>query len=409
MSNGRFRLVAVKALTIAIALLIGFGLIEVVLRSFPGLIGLNVLEQMEPSLRAEIADRMGLPTQATSIRITSAMRSDGGPPFTLPGANASRYSFADPADIALGAREQIRSDENGLCNQPEKASLTKIDILIAGDSFTACTAIMPNEAASQRLEDMSGLITYNVGVGNTGPDEYLEMLKRFAPKMQPRIAVMNIYEGNDLRDVLRKKRFVESGGTSEKDRELQPPAWSYAAQFFEGAYKVAVRYIKANVVAAQDHNFRYSAPVGDHIMAMNITNKDQGEVERALELRDGKISTDAYAEPLTAYVTWAKSNGIVPVVAYLPSMYTVYEGTVRFEDANVGSAVQAFSAAQRRWFAAHADAIGFSYLDLTPFFQQAAAQGAVTHFPSNVHLSQKGQELVAVQTLEFLRKLGVAE
>jgi hypothetical protein len=90
-------------------------------------------------------------------------------------------------------------------------------------------------------------------------------------------------------------------------------------------------------------------------------------------------------------------------------MYTVYEGTVRFEDANVGSAVQAFSAAQRRWFAAHADAIGFSYLDLTPFFQQAAAQGAVTHFPSNVHLSQKGQELVAVQTLEFLRKLGVAE
>src|SRR4029079_19180093 len=114
---------------------------------------------------------------------TSAMRTDGGPPFSLPGPNSRGYSFADPADLALGASEHSQSDENGLCNNPEKASRTKIDVLISGDSFTACTAIMHKDAAAQKLEDISGLTTYNVGVGNTGPDEYLEMLKRFAPRM----------------------------------------------------------------------------------------------------------------------------------------------------------------------------------------------------------------------------------
>jgi hypothetical protein len=137
MTKVRFRLLAMKAILIGFALLIGFGLIEAVLRSFPGLIELKILAQMEPSMRAEIANRVGLPTMATTIRITSAMRDDGGPPFNLPGANAHGYSFADAADVALGASEYSQSDENGLCNKPEKAARTKVDVLIAGDSFTA--------------------------------------------------------------------------------------------------------------------------------------------------------------------------------------------------------------------------------------------------------------------------------
>jgi len=407
MNDGKLRSLAMNLMLIAIALVIGFGIIEVTLRAFPSLIGLNQLQSFEPTMRDEIANRLGLPTLASAVLITSDQRTDHGPLFPMSAPNAIVYTFMDRADVALGAPEHVQMDANGLCNPLEKAPLGKADILVAGDSFTTCQGAAPKDGASQKLQDLTGLSTYNLGIGNTGPYEYLEMLKRFA-HFKPRITVMNIYEGNDLRDIVRYKRFVESGGTTEKDRNPPSPAWSYAAQFFKTSYKLVEASVKSTFTSSQDYNFRYSAPVGDHIMAMNISNKDQGEVERAIQLREGKISTDLFAEPLKNYVDWAKANGIVPVLTYIPSMYTAYEGSVTFEDPEVGKAVQAFSAAQRKWLAEHAQSIGYNFLDLTPVLQETAAKGVITHFPSNVHLTAKGEEVVGTRTAEFIKTLGVA-
>lgn len=406
MANGsRIRLFAIKCATVALTLLIGFGLVEATLRLFPSLIGISLLARMEPSMRSEIAGRLGLPTLEAAIRITPDMRTDGGPTIILPAANSLTYTLADKADLDLGATELVQVDENGLCNDPRKATLKQADILVAGDSFTFCTAVSAGDTATHKIEGLSGRSVYNLGIRGTGPYEYLQMFKRYAPTFKPKVAVMNIYEGNDLRDVLIYNRFVESGGKSEKDRDAPAPAWSYAAQVFKAGVGMAIKYVEQEILGSEDHNFRYSAPVGGATMAMNISNRDQGEVDRAMELRDRKIKVDAFAAPLRAYVDWAKSQGIVPVVTYIPSMYTVYEGKVRFEDPEVGSAVQAFSAAQRQWFAANAGAIGFAFLDLTPFFQQAGAAGIVTHFPSNVHLTPKGHEIVALHTWDVLKPL----
>jgi hypothetical protein len=404
MKSSRLRSFARGCVTIAFALLIGFGLFEVTLRAFPSLIGVRLLQSFEPTMRTEIADRLGHPTLGGARLVGSKERTDRGPPFFLSRPNASAFAFPHPADAALGAITYFEADENGLCNPPGKAARGKADVLIAGDSFTYCTALLPTDAASHKLEEMSGLSTYNLALGRTGPYEYLEMLKRFA-HFKPRATVMNVYEGNDLRDVLRYTRFVETGDTSQ--RLSQSPAWSYAAQFFKASFEEAERYVKDNVTIAQDYDFHYSAPVGDHIMAMNISNKDTGEVREALELTEGKISADLFAPPLKAYVGWAKANGIVPVVTYIPSMYTVYEGKVTFSDPNVGSAVQAFSAVQRKWFADNAQTIGFNYADMTPFFQETAARGVITHYPSNVHLTAQGQEVVAIHTWELLKKLDI--
>ncbi len=398
-----FRLLAIKGLTVVLTLLIGLGFVEVALRAFPDLVGLAILARMQPPVRTEIATRLGLPTLETAIRISPEMRTDHGPTIVLPGANSWTYLYGDRVDLDQGAVELVQVDENGLCNDPTAAQ-RKADILVAGDSFTFCTAVTADNTATHKLEELSGRSVYNLGIRGVGPDEYLEMIKRYAPRFKPSIVVMNIYEGNDLRDVIIKKRFVEGGGKKDDDQEWHLPTWSYAAQFLEAGVGLVVRYVEQNFLG-EEHNFRYSAPVGDRIMAMNITNKDQGEVDKAMDLRDGKIKVDLFAAPISAFVQWAKSQGISPVVTYIPSMYTVYEGKVKFEDPDVGSAVQAFSAAQRQWFAANAAGIGYTYVDLTPFFQQAAASGVLTHFPSNVHLTAKGQEVVALHTWEAIKTL----
>jgi hypothetical protein len=406
MKHGRLRLIARGCAIIAVALVIGFGLLETALRVFPGLIGLTLLQEFEPTLRSEIAARLGQPTLYAARFIPSNERTDGGLPFYTSGPNATAISFPDPADLAFGAVGYVEMDENGLCNPPDKAARGKADVLLAGDSFTFCTEVAPTDTASHKLEEMSGLLTYNLGVGSSGPYEYLEMLKRFA-QFKPRAAVFNVYEGNDLRDIILDRRFVESGGKTLRSRLSRAPAWSYAVEYFKACYQVARRYVLANVIAFQEYDFRYSAPVGDHVMAMNVSNKDAGEVERAIELKQGKISTDFFAPPVRAFVVWAKANGIIPIVTYIPSMYSAYEGKVVFSDPQVGTAVQAFSAAQRKWFADNASIIGYNYVDMTPYFQEAAAKGVITHFPSNVHLTAQGQEVVAVHVWDMLRKLGV--
>lgn len=394
-----FRLLAIKCIVVALTLLVGFGFVEIVLRSFPSLISISILAEMDPSIRSEIASRLGLPTLEAAIKMTPDMRTDGGPTILRPAANSLVYAFADQADLDLGAVAMVQVDENGFCNPPEKAARAKADILVAGDSFTFCTAIAPGDTAAHKLEEMSGLPVYNLGVGGVGPDEYLEMIKKYSPQFTPRIVVMNIYEGNDLRDAIIKERFVVRGGDGKKRWKLSAPAWSYAVQFFVAGWEQLERQIEAQ------HNFHYSAPVGGSIMAMNVSNTDQGEVDRAIRLREGKIKIETFAKPLQAYVDWARSKGITPVVTYVPSMYTAYGSAVRFEDPDVGSVVQAFSLAQRQWFAANAETIGFVYLDLTPFFQEAGSAGMVTHFPSNVHLTPAGHEIVARHTWEVLQKL----
>ncbi len=140
---------------------------------------------------------------------------------------------------------------------------------------------------------------------------------------------------------------------------------------------------------------------------MNVTNRDLDEPRHARMLQAGEIDLDVFAAPLAAFVAWAEEAGIQPVVTYIPSMYTAYAATVTFEDPQVGTAVQAFSDAQRAWLTAHAEAGGYAYLDFTPAFQQAAAEGVVTHFPANVHLTPQGHEVVAEELHTLFEGMGL--
>lgn len=404
--RARLRLLAMQSMTVGLGFLISFGLLEVALRSAPSLIGLPVLVGFEPQLRGRIAQRLDLPTMETVLKISPEMRSDGGPTIFLPGPGSLTVLYADAVDLALGAVEQVQVDQNGLCNDAATAQRPQVEVFMAGDSFVFCTGVAATQTAAHQLQEMSGLPTYNLGIRGTGPDEYLEMMKRHAPNFLPRIAVMNIYEGNDLRDVLRKLKFLTTGEDRRGDDDAGV-AWSYAAQFVKSGVTLAVKEAKRRWFPVGKVDFRYAATVGGERMAMNVANRDKDEVDHARQLQAGEIGLDVFAAPLTAFLAWAQKTGIVPIVTYIPSMYTAYAATVEFEDPEVGAAVQAFSTAQRQWFATHAAAQSYQFLDFTPAFQQAAAEGVVTHFPANVHLTPQGHEVVARELHALLKGMGL--
>lgn len=389
---------------ILLALFLVFGITESVLRVVPRLINVALLAQFEPPLSDEIANRLSLPTKKSAVQISSEIRGDGGQTIFLRQASAPTLIKADSVDIEMGAVEKVMMDQNGLKNDPVLAVRSEAKIFIAGDSFIFCPGVSAADTASAQLQVLSGLKVYNLGVAGVGPYEYLEVIKKHAAAFRPSIVIMSIYEGNDLRDVLRTKAFMESKNTKRKAERI--PFWtkSYAIQFIRANAKFITRLFNQKVGRDVEPNFRYSALVAGQRVKMNTTNRDLNEVEHALMLKSGQVSLDSFIPPLAAFTEWARKNDVIPIVIYIPSMYTAYAKTVIFEDPDVGEAVKHMSEAQRQWFAANTQHLGLRYLDLTVDFQVAAENGGITHFPANVHPTRKGNEVIARRLFVFLRE-----
>jgi hypothetical protein len=71
---------------------------------------------------------------------------------------------------------------------------------------------------------------------------------------------------------------------------------------------------------------------------------------------------------------------------------------VKFQDPELAELMPWFSRVQRDFLQANSHALGYRFVDLTPALQQAAREyGArdLLYVPTNVHLSQVGNEVVA--------------
>lgn len=385
---------AFKAILLGLVLLVALGALEIGLRMVPSAIGLSLLSRFEPGLRAEIAEDLGIRTRRRLLELPSSDRVDGGPPIfrMLPLTENPQYN--EPADIAAGAEEVVYSDEIGFCNPPGLIEEAPFDVAMVGDSFTFCTSVAAEATAAYGLAEATGLGVYNLGVSGVGPHSYLELLRSQEDVLQPRVAVMNIYEGNDLRDTVRHYAFLEEGGDDDAPDPDARPAWSYALQFLRANVILARDRFEGAMAPERNINFRYSAPVGGEELAMNPANKDRDEVVHAMGIQSGELSFDLFREPLLAYIDWAEETGVVPNLTYIPSMYSAYSDTVTFEDPETGRIVMAFSDAQRAWFAAFAEETGLRFVDLTPAFREATSAGVLTHFPGNVHLTPEGHDVV---------------
>jgi hypothetical protein len=302
-------------------------------------------------------------------------------------------------------------DDQGFCN-PARDSYhrDRIDIVAVGDSFVWCTAVAPDATWGSRLGVLTGRSVYSLGRGGIGVYEYLQLLKHFGLPKRPAAVIMNVYEGNDLRDALRfhwdrRKRGLGSS------RELGPSPIlghgllarkSYALNFLgSGGQRVVA--VARNRSLTAGTNFRYRIAFPDRTVAFNRDNDNVDEVLHARLLREGRIGLDVFDEGLAAFVELARSEGFRPIVTYSPSAYTAYAGRVEFEDASLKDLLAWYSAEQRRYFAEAMASLGGDYLDLTSDLQGAAERSAdPLYFPTNLHWTPAAHEVVARAALDRL-------
>jgi hypothetical protein len=340
-----------NALTVLMSVLVSLLIMEASLRFFPSLISMPLLSHFPAQLRRHVAERLHYASSNDYI-IPSEQRVDHGPPIHMAGPNSTGRSAQDPVDVAAGASETTRLDAKGFCNPPAKAKRPSADIVVLGDSFVYCTAVEATDTSTSYLEEISHLTTYNLGAGRKGPYEYVELFRRFGLALKPRVVILNIYEGNDLRDAIRYQQFVQTAHDRLATQNAAEDMLSYS-------YALSLVYASSEwlfhdqIMWLFDRdrftNYRYTARSQGVVVALNTRNGDRGEVRLAKNLKDGEVSLELWAPPLVAFKDLAAAHGFIGIVSYTPAMHTAYADTAVFEDPTSGELVRTMSQMQREW------------------------------------------------------------
>ncbi len=398
---------------------LGFGVtlalvvLETALRLVPQAISPKLLILFEPGLRAAIASG-AYPLQKDFQQIE---RDDGGPPLFVAKPDTRIVSIDDTPDGAVRS-----TDEIGFCNPPGRYNgHERIDVITLGDSFTWCHAVVPEQAWPALLGERAGLSTFSLGRGGNGPYEYLQYFRRFGIPKHPRVVVMNIYGGNDLRDAVSYGQYtaaIEKGEEppSETPRNIAPGL----AASLVGRHSYSLNLVLAFVsrIASQDPSdwertgidFRYQLALSGGPVAFNTENRDRDEVVSARHLASGSTPVTIWDAALARFAALAREQGFTAIVSYTPSAYVAYGDRVRFADPSIATSLLHLDDAQRRYLAERASSLGILFHDLTAALREASQhpdETGLLYHPVHVHLTARGNEVVAASLARFLDERGL--
>jgi hypothetical protein len=402
----------IRALTyVASFALITFVLLEVGLRIVPSAIPAPVLIRFNEELRQSIATNRGFMTEDLTVAID---RDDRGPELRVlrPFAKISyppEFAFAgDPGAVLAGVMDEIGfCNENGLYTE-----YRTFNVLTIGDSFTWCHTVNTGDTFSALVADRTDLSVYNLGASGVGLYEYVQILKTFGLEKRPDIVILNVYEGNDLRDALQYWEAVNTGSGEGKTDGISSAVLlrdairisflgrhSYALNLaIGGASYLYSYYAYPEERRSQALDFGYSVRFSDGEINFNSRNLDVDEVIHAVELRDGNVELQVFSDALEAFVDLSNAHGFTPIVAYIPSAYSVYRDTLRFNDPMIAELMYGFNGRMRAFFSDEGRQLGYKFIDLTPDLRLAARGSLmreVMYFPTNLHLTRSGHEVIA--------------
>jgi hypothetical protein len=318
-------------------------------------------------------------------------------------------------------------DEMGFCNPPGKVDKKlKIDVVAVGDSFTACTREPFESTAPDSFVNwpyaygrIAKAEVYSLARGGYGVYEYVQLLKHYGLKLHPKTVIMQIYEGNDLRDAVRYKKYVEMSDEEKANVPLraswepikvpyewllrnQLGAWSYSWNFVV----VGVAYLVSEAkdvywgAVGSDNavNFRFRINQVDPPVLMNPDNDHKDEVRTARSARAGDFDFSAFDDALAAYAALSREYGFKAVLSYAPAVHVAYEDFVEFEDLDLKTLMPWYSEKQRRHLEQKSRELGIVFVDLTPVLQAEARNlkgGELLYNPVDIHFTPLGHSVVA--------------
>jgi hypothetical protein len=90
----------------------------------------------------------------------------------------------------------LTTDARGLRNPERRA---RYDAVAVGDSFTEGSMVSDDQVWPVLLGRETGCSVYNLGISGGTPRQYLGNLLSFGVELEPRLAIVLVYEGNDFK------------------------------------------------------------------------------------------------------------------------------------------------------------------------------------------------------------------
>lgn len=395
----RLKNLTLLSISVVVSLAILEGVVHLISGSIPTAV---MAEAPEMAARTEFLESRGLSVGAPVMVLES---SKGGRDITL--LQHTTSVPVDPEDAEVGA-VPTRFRVEGYCNAQPPLDIPA-RLVGVGDSFTYCTNVEAEDSWVHRLSGRLDVRTVNLGTPGTGLGQYYETLRAKAPATM-RVAVVAIYEGNDLRDALRFRAARQrQGQDAGKERLHEQVSRLVRTGVLGDSYLMAfvwgtVRTLKDRIA---DPEFSYDVEVDGRRVTLNVHDADGNEVTHARMLASGKVTRsmllEMWDEPIGWILDLAAERDFATLFVYIPSAYTAYDDSVRFHDEENGAAVRHMSRVQREVFAELCRRRSLDCIDTVSAFQENGGK-RLTHFPANVHLTPYGHEIVANSVAEYIER-----
>lgn len=287
-------------------------------------------------------------------------------------------------------KADVRYDRNGFRND---RPFDRADIAVIGDSFVEAALVAREDTLVAQLEAQLQVPTVNLGQIAYGFRQELEVLRRFAIPLSPRLVVWVIFGGNDLRDVESYERGLQRFGKPLPAPTLEQRLFTRAALVTGGRMLVSLARNASGTPTelALDHSaiFTRRDGVADRVYF--------GGTEEPWTPHQWEVAVGTLREAHRLSV----AQGAEFLVVYVPRKFRVYR---EFLAISPGTGIAAWTIndlpqALGDWCAQN----GMSFVDTTPRLREVAARGEHPYFVDDVHWNALGHATAAAVVIDFLR------
>ncbi|HKV09926.1 MAG TPA: GDSL-type esterase/lipase family protein [Thermoanaerobaculia bacterium] len=297
-----------------------------------------------------------------------------------------------PHDDFVWEGVRYRYDRNGFRNA---ADVSGADVVVIGDSFIEGWGVTADELVTSRLAaDLGQARVVNLGQSWYGPQQELEVLRRYALPLHPRTCVWSFFEGNDLQDV---ERYTAA---SKVWPELSRRNHSFFLRSFtKNALHRLRRVLEAGLGEDATGTLGYPSGVFRQRGGADVRMFFEYKAHRLTPAEERALGEVRRVVGEAGRL--CRARGAELLVVFVPTKDRVYKRLCRFKP----------EAEPLRWksndlprrIAAVAEEAGASFLDLTPGFAERAVRGEVLYFPRDSHWSPAGHKVAAAAIARAVR------
>jgi hypothetical protein len=291
---------------------------------------------------------------------------------------------------------EYRYDQYGLRNETD---LESADLVVVGDSFVEGLGVRTADILTNQLARQLEHSVANLAQSWYGPNQELELLRRYGLRLAPKICVWVFYEGNDLADLHRYKVATQDWKIFSKDFH------SFRQRSFTKNAMLGFRRLLNSM-----HNQRVSYK--DRMKEQSGIFTSQSGQETRLYFHDkGRHLSDddrTALEDLRLILGQAHSlchaAGAKFLVVFAPTKFRVYKDFTDFDTEAQARYWVINDLPQKIKAMVHEDFPDRGFLDLTTALIEQAKQEPLLYFDYDTHWSAEGHRVVASAIANFLRQ-----